>query len=465
VVNLGVISVICVRPTAAAVYFRNMKAVLLFALAVFFSVSGLAQPKRKATIGAKGSWFAGGWVVDSVYRDGTFASLGIRKNDTVLQLNDKNVSDEAAFNSIIGNLRAGDPLSVTFKRGRKKLVKKGNAVMRPFETSSLADVIYGWGPHGNCTLRTIVRRPKLQGKLPAVLLIPGYNCGSIENYNQGSYGALINSWLQNGFAVVTIEKSGLGDSYNCQPCMETDLVNDIQVFDAGYRFMEQLPFVDNQNLFIWGHSMGGIIAPEVARHHAPRGVIVFATVFRPWSEFLLEMHRVQYPLDGKSYVETERDVRMMQKIYYEFFRLKKSPAAIHSIPEYREMAERELEFKTPENTNMWGRHWRFWQQIDSLDMAASWTAVKAPVLSVFGGADFIACSLLEHQLIVRTVNAAFPGNATHITIPDVDHLLVQNPDWKAAHANFMNRAYRDQHFHQGFADTVNKWMKERLLNR
>lgn len=95
-------------------------------------------------------------------------------------------------------------------------------------------------------------------------------------------------------------------------------------------------------------------------------------------------------------------------------------------------------------------------------MAASWSAVKCPVLSVFGGADFIACSELEHELITQTVNAAHPGHATHITIPDIDHLLIRNTDRKSAHANFSNKAYRDLNFHSGFADSVNEWIKQML---
>jgi alpha-beta hydrolase superfamily lysophospholipase len=81
---------------------------------------------------------------------------------------------------------------------------------------------------------------------------------------------------QNGYAVVTIEKSGLGDSFGCQPCGEVDLLTDIESFDAGYKYMEKLPFVDAANLFIWGHSMGGTIAPEVAKLHHPKGIMVFA---------------------------------------------------------------------------------------------------------------------------------------------------------------------------------------------
>ena len=86
------------------------------------------------------------------------------------------------------------------------------------------------------------------------------------------------------------------------------------------------------------------------------------------------------------------------------------------------------------------------------------------ISSIFGGADWIACSELEHELIVRTVNSTHPGNATHVNIPDVDHLIIQNPDWKTAHKNFSDVAYRNTHFHQGFANITVQWMKSVMKN-
>ncbi len=437
----------------------------LFLLAILVTscpAALLGQPARKAWMGVNGTFSERGFAIDTVVSGATFQQLGVRKLDTLVRFNNIAVTTASDFNNVAGTLRTGDVVSLEFRRGNKIMKQKGEAAMLPYVTSELADVIYDWVPFKECSLRTIVRRPKGVGKIPAVLLVPGYNCGSIEGYTQGSYAPLIESWLENGFVVVTVEKTGVGDSYNCLPCSEADLITDIATFDAGYRYMEQLSFVDTSNLFIWGHSMGGIIAPELARKHNPRGVIAFATVFRPWSEFLLEMHRVQFPLDGMSYEETENRVRGLQKIYYEFFRLKKSPAELYQVPEYKDLVASELEFKDASNPNMWGRHWRFWQQIDSLNMAESWTAVRAPVLSIFGGADFVACSELEHELIARTVEAAHPGNVTHITIPDIDHLIIRNPDWKSAHKHFMDRAYKDKNFHHGFADTVNSWMKSQI---
>ncbi len=436
---------------------------ILIGLIVSYSTATAQEIPRKALIGTSGKFYSNGMVADTVVPNSTMQLLGLQKGDTLQYINGEKITNAPSFNKAITNIRTGDKTTIIYNSKGKYRTRSGKAVMRPYETSDKIDILYDWVQYKQCRLRTITRRPKAQNDMPAILLIPGYNCGSVENFSAGIYKHLIEAWLDAGYAVVTIEKTGLGDSYNCTPCSEADLVTDIEVFDAGYQYMERLPFVNKNNLFIWGHSMGGVIAPEIAKLHKPKGVIVFATVFRPWSEFLLEMHRVQYPLDGKSYVQTEADVRGMQKIYYEFFRLKKSPAELYENPEYKKLVAVELEYK-PGKDDMWGRHWRYWQQIDSLDLAASWSAVECSVLSLFGGADYIACSLLEHQLIERTVNAAHPGNCTHITIPDIDHLIVQQPDWKTAHKNFSDVKYRSEHFHYGFAKTTVEWM-DKIRNK
>ncbi|WP_276134760.1 serine aminopeptidase domain-containing protein [Polluticoccus soli] len=435
---------------------RTLSFVILFLFATNIAIA--QEAVRKGWMGANGSFSERGMALDTAIPGSTIHTMGLRKGDTIVVLNGTMIVDVSAYNRVASEIRTGDKVVVKFKRGSNTREKRSIAVMKPFDTLPNGEVVYGWAQMGNCKLRTIVRKPKRSQSMPAILFIPGYNCGSVEGYGQGSYGKLINTWISNGFAVVTIEKTGLGDSYGCVSCMDADLATDIQVFETGYQFMERLPYADKNNLFIFGHSMGGVIAPIIAEKHSPRGVIAFATVYRPWSEFLLEMHRVQWPLDGKSYAETEDRTRLIQKVYYEYFRLKKSPAELYENPEYKDLVASELEY-TPGAQHMWGRHWRFWQQLDSVDLARSWSNVNAKVLSVFGGADFVACSELEHELIVRAVNSTHPGNAEHLNIADVDHLMIRNPDWPSAHKHFMDAAYKKDNFHQGFADKLTGWMK------
>jgi pimeloyl-ACP methyl ester carboxylesterase len=169
------------------------------------------------------------------------------------------------------------------------------------------------------------------------------------------------------------------------------------------------------------------------------------------------MHRIQYPLDGKSYEETESRVRTIQKIYYEFFVGKKTPEQLYQNPDYRTVMDGEEMYKKG-NNDMWGRHWRFWQQIDSLNLAESWSKTQCPVLSIFGEADFIQCSAVESYLIAETVNKSHPGNGKDLHIPDIDHLMVRNKDMKEAHKNFGNREYMLNNFNPKIAEETIKWM-------
>lgn len=417
-------------------------------------------PMRKAFIGLIARNTPGQIVADSVLPGSSFAAAGIRKGDVITAINSQPVSSIPEFNSVAGNLRTGARLTVNFRRDGAKLEKTIAAVMRPYETSAIADVLYDWVKFRSGYLRVITRKPKGKTNLAAILLIPGYGCGSIENYMSSYNGKLITEWLRSGYAVVTIEKSGLGDSEGCEPCTEVDLATDIASFEAGYRYMEGLPFVDNKRLFIWGHSMGGTIAPEVAKLHNPKGVMVFASVFRPWNEFLLEMHRVQKPLlDNMTLQQTEKFVREVQPLYSAFFNEKKSPAQLVNDGRFTQFAKNELGYK-PGSNNMWGRHWRFWQQLDSLNLAESWAQVKCPVLVIHGEADYEQCSVLEPMMIRNTVNENRPGLATWITIPALDHFMMNSKDWKHAVTNFREQQYAKGNFNYRITEETIKWLNQ-----
>ncbi len=425
-------------------------------------VRPLETPQRKAFIGLIGKPSENGILIDSVIPNSTFAKLKLKKGDLIQSINEKPTPTMELYTAVASQIRTNDKVTVQYIREKKTTSVSTKALMKPLETSDISDVIYDWVKFKNGYLRTLTKKPKGKDNVPCILLIPGYGCGSIENYSKGYNGKLMDEWIKNGFAVVTIEKSGLGDSFGCEPCSEVDIATDIECFDLGYQYMEQLSFVDKSKLFIWGHSMGGTIAPEVAKKHNPKGVMIFGSVFRPWSEFLLEMHRVQKPLlDGLTYQQTEDFTRIIQKIYYEFFVLKKSPEQLVANPEYKDIVISELNYKSG-STNMWGRSWKFWQQIDSLDLAKSWQEVNCPVLILHGGTDYEQCSLVEPMLTQKTINEKHPNTATWITIPDLDHFMMKSKDWPEAVKNFKDQQYAKGNFNYKIAEETVKWLKSKV---
>ena len=417
-------------------------------------------PPRKATMGLIAKPVTNGIIVDSIIANSSFAALKLQKGDIITDLNGNKIASMEAYGKIASNIRTGEKVEVKFIRNQQNMNASGSAVMRPYEQSDIADVQYDWVKFRNGYLRAITRKPKGKTNCAAILLVPGYGCGSIENYMSSYNGKILTEWLKAGYAVVTIEKSGLGDSYNCVPCSEVDLATDIESFDAGYNYMEQLPFVDKNNLYIWGHSMGGIIAPEIAKRHHPKGVMVFGTTFRPWSEFLLEMHRVQKPLlENQTYLQTEDFMRKIQKIYYEFFILRKTREDLLKNPEYKDLVVSELGYKEGSN-DMWGRYLAFWPQIDSLNLAQSWQAIDCPVLILHGASDYESCSIAEPQLITACVNAAHPGNATMLVVPELDHFMMKSKNWEEARDNFKAQQYVKGNFNYSIAEETINWLKK-----
>ena len=201
----------------------------IWVILVCFSLNTAAQtPPRKAIMGMLGKPVAQGMRADSIIPGSTFAMLKLQKGDVITELNEKPVTTAATYSAIVSTIRTGDKLSVKYTRDLQSLSANGNAVMRPYEQATeTTDVQYDWVKFRNGSLRVITRRPKGKTNLPSILLIPGYGCGSIESYSTSYNGKIINEWVKAGYAVVTIEKSGLGDSYNCEPCSEVDLVTDI----------------------------------------------------------------------------------------------------------------------------------------------------------------------------------------------------------------------------------------------
>jgi pimeloyl-ACP methyl ester carboxylesterase len=108
---------------------------------------------------------------------------------------------------------------------------------------------------------------------------------------------------------------------------------------------------------------------------------------------------------------------------------------------------------------MWGRHWKFWQQLDSLNLAKSWQEVNCPVLILHGATDYEQCSLVEPMMIEKTVNEKHPGSAIWITIPQLDHFMMKSKDWPEAVRNFRDGQYAKGNFNYDIAKETVKWLK------
>ena len=410
-----------------------MKRSVVFLLGLLWFNSGLAQD-----IPRQGFWSVA--LEDNERPDGTFQPVvkrlhpkstegvaGLMPGDTLLQINDWEVrsSSYLRFSGMLNNLRAGDSICFRIIRAGGPLNLCGTVQGRPMERREDADVIYDQVAFEQGYLRTIITRPNSDGKLPAIYFLPGYNCASYDNmFLHHPYRRIIDSLTALGYAVFRCEKSGMGDSYNTPNCYEIDFHTEQQGFEAGYRKLLTYDFIDTSRIILFGHSLGGINAPLLAKKFQPRGVVVYGTTHLPWMEYLYKMVRFQNPMLGIGPLEMEKDMKVYQTLLYELFVLKTSPSELVAKDSaYLPLLKRDFMYSGGDLLLERDQH--FMQQLNELDLTTAWSQVRSNVLSIYGQADFEALDPSSHQEIARIVNRFHPGMATFLLLPETDHSFIR----------------------------------------
>jgi hypothetical protein len=71
-------------------------------------------------------------------------------------------------------------------------------------------------------------------------------------------------------------------------------------------------------------------------------------------------------------------------------------------------------------THQFGRHHRFFQQLNGYNLPSHWQKVDANVLALWGKGDFVSAGE-DHAAIAEIVNAARPGKGVYKALDGIDH--------------------------------------------
>ncbi|WP_299823405.1 alpha/beta fold hydrolase [uncultured Pontibacter sp.] len=386
--------------------------------------------------------------------------MGLQVGDILLDVNKQPVQSPEVLEQLIKPLTPGQALSVTLLRNGKRKVLRGKALAAPLASSPHAKVTYGQVPFREGLLRTVTYVPKAPGRHPAILFIPGFPCRSVDDYGHTPYSQLIEGWNERGYVVMLVEKPGLGDNLNTPDCLQIDLYTEIEAFEQGLLQLKRLSEVDPEQVFLFGHSMGGIIAPVLSQKHAIKGVMVYGSPYRPWFEFAMEMFRFQRPAMGADYVENEQTMRLLHRVLYRYFVLGEHPDTIAAAgPAYKKILHEEFQHKGGDF--FWSRDYRYWQQIDELNLTKAWAETEEHVLSIWGEYDFQIVNAADHERIAAIVNHYHPGHATFLALPGTNHSFIQVPGMEEGVMQMQKRdlEYNRTHFNTRLITETDAWMK------
>ncbi len=446
-----------------------MKTGIAIALMLFFFQFSHAQHlKRQAYLGVELKELSieeradqGVEILNDIKEDFAKKHL-LKKGDIITRINDSKIKNESDLRSAVSLYREGDPCMMVVIRNGKQKTLKGVFPSRPYETSETHEVLYDEIAFGNGWLRVIIDKPGKSGPMPAILFVQGYTCGSLDFVNpKHPYIQLVKGLAEKGYAVMRVEKPGDGDCMNTPECEDIDFHTEVDAFKEALKKLQSYDFVDKDNVFIWGHSMGGIIAPILASEIPVKGMVVYGTGIKPWREYLTEMVRVQNPLFGVPYIDNEKKMLAVYKLMHALFIEHLTPAEIAKdslmLPVLME------DFGYDGTDRLFTRNYKYLVQIDDYNLTECWSKVNAYVLSMWGTADIEAYSSYEHETIVEVVNQATPGKAELYVVENTTHAFSKVESMKHGLEN-RTAAYMFEHFNSEVVDKSDEWMKKVMNN-
>jgi pimeloyl-ACP methyl ester carboxylesterase len=359
-----------------------------------------------------------GIAIGQIIPGSTAEAAGFRAGDVLVALDGAKIIGTGDFIRRIGGRQAGASVTIEFRRGDAARKEQVTLKQRPLETSNAFEVIYGSVPSRAGRLRTILSRPSKAGKHPALFLIQGVGLFSVDNPvgPLSSYKLISDDFTRHGFVTLRVDKPGCGDSEG-GPARDVDFDTELDGYRQALRMLKARDDVDPDRVFVFGHSMGGVMAPLLAAEVPVRGIIVYGTIARTWTEYMLENTRRQLELADTDPSAINRQLRDDAALLTYLYGEKISPKEIVArYPRLREGIDQTI----TEDKYFVDRSLTFFRQLADKNLGAAWESFEGYALAIWGKADFVS-NEDDHALIARIVNRDHPGHGTFLAMDGIDH--------------------------------------------
>lgn len=410
-----------------------MKASRIGLIVALASVAGAAEAQtssdsllRHVMVGAAvaplGSDSAGVRVT-AVTPGFTADRLGLEEGDVILEADGRRIGTLIDYARVFRSWRVPREIRLTVRRGGARRVLRGVPVPRPMETGEGIEVEYGSvvSDSGD-RLRTVVTRPEsVTGRLPAVVLVSWLSCATVEfasDQDRPGWRRLLHGLSRAGYLVLRIEKPGVGDSRG-PDCSELEYRREVAGYIAGLRSAFARADVDTTAVFLFGGSLGGSIAPVIARERPVRGLIVSGTYARTWFEHILGYERRRLDLSGTPPAEVHERMLALETLYTEYLIRGRPPGEI--VRQRPALAR----VWTDMPRHQFGRPVRFFQQLQRVNVAGAWDSLAVPVLVLYGEYDWMMARE-DHELVARIAASRASGSELAV-VPGMDHHFMRYP--------------------------------------
>jgi pimeloyl-ACP methyl ester carboxylesterase len=353
------------------------------------------------------------------------------------------------------------PTKVRVLRGNDEVELTLSPLPVPYEEMSGAEIEYGFAKHPAGRIRTITTFPSERsalardGKLPLVLVIPGFTCSPVETLaNPKIYVTrIVRTANDAGFATLRADKLGVGDSTRDDGgfCEESTFDEETTGFAVALEQLTKDPRVDASRLFIVGISLGGVQAPLVAERVPTAGILSWGSGAGPWADYMNVNSRNQALWLAEDLEAADATLRA-QRVFYNA--LMTQGLSIEKARELFPEADALLRSQGADPEYIGGRHYRFHRGIDEAPIWRAWMAFPGDVLLVHGEFDRVALPW-DHQRVLWLVNERGRGKAEFVELPGLGHGMTAHDSLTASFTSMM----RGQES-ESFYETMREWLLE-----
>jgi alpha-beta hydrolase superfamily lysophospholipase len=350
---------------------------------------------RRAFLGAELPGDADAFTADGVriagVHAGTMAAHALlAAGDVLIELAGHPVRSLAELAAALRAAGRADAVELVYLRHGVRHAVRADVVPMPGEP----DAAYGAFASAGALLRTIETLPASPRGL--VLFLQGIACESVDHAldPDAPLATLVAAWTSAGYATLRFDKRGVGDSEG-DACRTTDFTTELADARAALAYAASIAQARGLPLYLFGHSVGGIIAAQLAHDVPVAGIMVYGSPVTRWLDCLLDSVERQLQLRGADRAEIDAQ-----------------RAAIENLAQTGELN---------------GRSAAYHAQLHALDLEAAWRRVQVPVLVLRG----------EHDWVVRADDQAHiaelvTGATTLVDLPGLDHLFGAHADREAS---------------------------------
>jgi len=240
----------------------------------------------------------------------------------------------------------------------------------------------------------------------------------------------------------------------------------LAMYVAGYKNLLTLKNVDTSKIFLFGHSLGGIVAPLVAQQFQPKGVVVYGTGFKPWMDYLMDAFLIQSQYYGQDLGMLRDTLESIKPYIYDYFYGKKTLEETVKDPKGLFAMQCIMSYNPQTKLAASGRSPQFMKEVNEHNVAKAWSNYNNYVLAIYGEADIAANNADDHIALINYINKVEPQKGTFWLAPKTTHTFEEIGtmqdyiNWQKDVPAYLK--YAATKFNAKVFDYTCNWMKEIL---